>query len=226
MPALSRRFVAELFGTFALVFFGCASVITNAYPGTNVGLVGIALAHALALSVAVTATMAISGGHLNPAVTIALATVGRVDWRTAGVHLAAQLAAAVLSAFALKAFFPAAIASVVAWGTPQLSINVSLLQGIALEALMTFFLVSAIYGTAISVNAPKVGGFGIGLTLGFLIIGGGTLTGAAMNPARAVGPAIAAANWTAHAVYWIGPIVGALLAALLWDRFLLRGEPR
>ena len=226
MPALSRRFVAELFGTFTLVFFGCASVITNAYPGTNVGLVGIALAHALALSVAVTATMAISGGHLNPAVTIALATVGRVDWRTAGVHLAAQLAAAVLSAFALKAFFPAAIASVVAWGTPQLSINVSLLQGIALEALMTFFLVSAIYGTAISVNAPKVGGFGIGLTLGFLIIGGGTLTGAAMNPARAVGPAIAAANWTAHAVYWIGPIVGALLAALLWDRFLLRGEPR
>lgn len=226
MPALSRRFVAELFGTFALVFFGCASVITSAYPGTNVGLVGVALAHALALSVAVTATMNISGGHLNPAVTIALATVGRIDWRTAGVHLAAQLAAAVLAAFALKAFFPAAIATVVAWGTPQLSLNVSLLQGIALEALMTFFLVSAIYGTAISVNAPKVGGFGIGLTLGFLIIGGGTLTGAAMNPARAVGPAIAAANWTAHAVYWIGPIVGALLAALLWDRFLLRGEPR
>lgn len=226
MPSLSRRFVAEMIGTFALVFFGCASVIANAYPGTNVGLVGIALAHGIALSVAVTATMAISGGHLNPALTVAFALVGRIDWRTAATHLAAQLTAAVLSALALKAFFPAAIAGVVAWGTPQLSLNVSLLQGIGLEALMTFFLMSAVYGTAVSANAPRVGGFGIGLTLVFAILGGGTLTGAALNPARALGPAIAAGSWTGQAVYWIGPLVGAAIAALLWERFLLRGEQR
>jgi glycerol uptake facilitator-like aquaporin len=91
---------------------------------------------------------------------------------------------------------------------------------------MTFFLMSAVYGTCVSVNAPKVGGFGVGLALVFLILGGGTLTGAAMNPARALGPAIAAGNWTAHIVYWIGPIAGAFIAALLWDKFLLRGETR
>ena len=224
MPTLSRRFVVEMIGTFALVFFGCASVITNAYPGTSVGLVGVALAHAVALAIGVSFAMPISGGHLNPAVTLGLMSVGKVDLRTGAVHLAAQVVAALLSALALQAFFPEAIAGVVAYGTPQLSLNVSLFQGIGLEALMTFFLMSAVFGTVVSANAPRIGGFGVGLTLVFLILGGGPLTGAAMNPARALGPAIAAGTWTGQAVYWIGPILGAVLASVVWDRFLLKGE--
>jgi aquaporin Z len=224
MPTLSRRFVVEMIGTFALVFFGCASVITNAYPGTSVGLVGVALAHAVALAIGVSFAMPISGGHLNPAVTLGLMSVGKVDLRTGAVHLAAQVVAALLSALALQAFFPEAIAGVVAYGTPQLSLNVSLFQGIGLEALMTFFLMSAVFGTVVSANAPRIGGFGVGLTLVFLILGGGPLTGAAMNPARALGPAIAAGTWTGQAVYWIGPILGAVVASVVWDRFLLKGE--
>ena len=224
MPTLSRRFVVEMIGTFALVFFGCASVITNAYPGTSVGLVGVALAHAVALAIGVSFAMPISGGHLNPAVTLGLMSVGKVDVRTGAVHLAAQVVAALLAALSLQAFFPEAIAGVVAWGTPQLSLNVSLVQGIGLEALMTFFLMSAVFGTVVSANAPRIGGFGVGLTLVFLILGGGPLTGAAMNPARALGPAIVSGTWTGHAVYWIGPIVGAVAASVVWDRFLLKGE--
>lgn len=224
MSTLSRRFVVEMIGTFALVFFGCASVITNAYPGTAVGLVGVALAHAVALAIGVSFAMPISGGHLNPAVTLGLMSVGKVDPRTGAVHLAAQVVAALLAALALQAFFPEAIAGVVAWGTPQLSLNVSLVQGIGLEALMTFFLMSAVFGTVVSADAPRIGGFGVGLTLVFLILGGGPLTGAAMNPARALGPAIASGTWTGHAVYWIGPIVGAVVASVVWDRFLLKGE--
>ncbi len=224
MSTLSRRFAVELIGTFALVFFGCASVVTNAYPGTNVGLVGVALAHAVALAIGVSFAMPISGGHLNPAVTLGLLSVGKVDLRTAGVHLAAQVSAALLAALALQAFFPEAIAGVVSYGTPQLSLNVSLVQGIGLEALMTFFLMSAVFGTVVSADAPRIGGFGVGLTLVFLILGGGTLTGAAMNPARALGPAFASGTWTGHAVYWIGPILGAVVASFVWDRFLLRGE--
>ena len=224
MPTLSRRFVVEMIGTFALVFFGCASVITNAYPGTSVGLVGVALAHAVALAIGVSFAMPISGGHLNPAVTLGLMSVGKVDLRTGAVHLAAQVVAALLSALALQAFFPEAIAGVVAYGTPQLSLNVSLFQGIGLEALMTFFLMSAVFGTVVSANAPRIGGFGVGLTLVFLILGGGPLTGAAMNPARALGPAIAAGTWTGQAVYWIGPILGAVVASVVWDRFLLKVE--
>ena len=226
MSTLSRRFVVEMIGTFALVFFGCASVITNAYPGTSVGLVGVALAHAVALAIGVSFAMPISGGHLNPAVTLGLMSVGKVDVRTGAVHLAAQVVAALLSALALQAFFPEAIAGVVAYGTPQLSLNVSLVQGIGLEALMTFFLMSAVFGTVVSADAPRIGGFGVGLTLVFLIIGGGPLTGAAMNPARALGPAIASGTTTGQAVYWIGPILGAVVASLVWDRFLLKGEKR
>ena len=224
MPTLSRRFVVEMIGTFALVFFGCASVITNAYPGTSVGLVGVALAHAVALAIGVSFAMPISGGHLNPAVTLGLMSVGKVDVRTGAVHLAAQVVAALLAALSLQAFFPEAIAGVVAYGTPQLSLNVSLVQGIGLEALMTFFLMSAVFGTVVSADAPRIGGFGVGLTLVFLILGGGPLTGAAMNPARALGPAIVSGTWTGHAVYWIGPIVGAVAASVVWDRFLLKGE--
>jgi aquaporin Z len=178
----------------------------------------------VALAIGVSFAMPISGGHLNPAVTLGLMSVGKVDVRTGAVHLAAQVVAALLAALSLQAFFPEAIAGVVSYGTPQLSLNVSLVQGIALEALMTFFLMSAVMGTVVSANAPRIGGFGVGLTLVFLILGGGTLTGAAMNPSRALGPAIASGTWTGHAVYWIGPILGAVVASFVWDRFLLKGE--
>lgn len=225
MPGLSRRFVAELVGTFTLVYFGCASVIAAAYPGASSGLLGIAAAHALALSIGVTATMNISGGHLNPAVTVGLLVGRRVNLVTAAVHVAAQLAAALLAALALKASFPHGVAKVVGYGVPQLNINTTVAQGIFLEALATFFLMSAVYGTAVAPTAPKVGGFGIGLTLLFLILGIGPLTGAAMNPARAIGPAIAAGQWTAQGVYWVGPILGAILATLVWE-FILIGKEK
>ena len=224
MVPLHRRFVAELLGTFTLVFFGCASVIANAYPGTGVGLTGVAIAHALALSIGVTVTMGISGGHLNPAVTAGLLAVRRVDVRTAAVHIAAQLTGAALAGLALKAFFPAAIARVVGYGVPQLTLGLSALQGVALEALLAFFLMSAVFGTCVAASAPRIGGFGIGLTLGFLILAAGPLTGAAVNPARSFGPALASGTWTSHLLYWIGPVAGAVIAALVWDRYLLRDE--
>lgn len=224
MPPLGRRFAAELIGTFGLVFFGSASVIASAFPGTEVGLTGIALVHGLALAIGVSATMHISGGHLNPAVSLGLLVGRRIDVRVFVVHVAAQLVAAVLAALALQAAWPESIASIVAYGTPQLALSVSLGQGIWLEGLMGFFLVSAVYGTAVALRSPRIGGFGIGLTLVFLIVGLGPLTGAAVNPARALGPAIASGTWTGQIVYWIGPAIGAVLAGLLWDRFLLKNE--
>lgn len=221
MPGLSRRFVAELLGTFTLVYFGCAAVIANAYPEGRFGLVGVALAHALALAIGVTATMNISGGHLNPAVTIGLLVGRRVNAATAGVHIAAQIVAALLAALALKASFPHGVAKVVGYGIPQLNLNLTLAQGLFLEGLGTFFLVSAVYGTVVSPTAPKVGGFGVGLSLLFIIMALGPLTGASVNPARALGPAVASGQWTAQLVYWIGPIIGGILAALVWEYLLI-----
>lgn len=224
MQDYGRRFLAELLGTFTLVFFGCASVISNAFPGAEFGLLGIALTHAIALSVAVTSTMNISGGHLNPAVSFALLLARRINARVFLVHLAAQLAAALIAALLLKAVFPVSVARVVSYGVPALHMGLSFMQGVGIEILLTFFLMSAIYGTLIAPTAPRVGGFGIGLTLLFLILGAGPLTGAVMNPARALGPAIASGNWTAHLLYWIGPVIGALLAAVVWEFGLLRRD--
>ena len=87
--------------------------------------------------------------------------------------------------------------------------------------MLTFFLVSAVFGTCVNADAPKVGGFGVGLVLVFDILVGGPLTGAAMNPARAFGPALVAGQWVAHVVYWVGPILGGIVAALLWEHVLL-----
>ncbi|HEX6645026.1 MAG TPA: aquaporin [Gemmatimonadales bacterium] len=224
MPSASRRFVAELLGTFALVFVGASASIAAVYPGSGVGLTGVALAHGFVLAIGVTMTMHISGGHLNPAVSLGLLVVRRIDARTFAVHLAAQLLAAVLAGLALKAAWPAALARVAAYGTPQLNLSVSVGQGILLEAIMGFFLMSAVFGTAVAAASHRVGGFGIGLSLVFLIIGLGPLTGAAVNLTRALGPAIASGTWTGQAVYWIGPALGAVVAAFVWDKVLLRGE--
>jgi glycerol uptake facilitator-like aquaporin len=130
----------------------------------------------------------------------------------------------VAAGFLVKALLPAGAASVVAYGTPVINGQITLGKAIAIEAVLTFMLVSAVYGTAVAKAAPAVGGFGIGLTLLFTILVGGPLTGAALNPARAFGPALAASSWTGHAVWWIGPILGGLVAGLLWDRVLLKGE--
>jgi aquaporin Z len=222
MPSLPRRAVAELVGTFGLVFIGAGSVMMSTWAGNTYGLLGIALAHGLVLSVMVTATMNISGGHLNPAVTVGFVVTRRIDAISAVTYLLAQLAGAVLAAALLQYFIPANVSRVGALGTPLIAGNITLATAIGLEAVLTFFLVSAVFGTVVAVDAPKVGGFGIGLVLVFDILVGGALTGAAMNPARAFGPALMSGTWVGHAAYWVGPLLGGIVAALLWDKVLLR----
>jgi MIP family channel proteins len=222
MYRLSGRLTAEAIGTFALVFFGCGAIVLNAMPGAGYGLIGIALAHSLALGVMITATMNVSGGHLNPAVTLGLLSIRRIDARSALAYVIAQLAGGVLAVLTLKWVIPAAMSATSTLGTPALANTMNLQSGMALEAVLTFFLMSAVMGTAVAKDAPKVGGFAIGLVLLFDIIVGGTLTGAAMNPARAFGPALVSGTWYAQPVWWIGPIVGAVIAAQLWERVILK----
>lgn len=226
MPSLLRRSLAEMLGTFALVFIGVGSVAAKYYPDANYGLFGIAMAHGIVLSVMITATMAISGGHLNPAVSLGLLVARRTTARTAGAYIVAQLAGAVIGALAVKAIFPLGVTRPIALGTPAIAGNVQLSQAIGLEAILTFFLVSAVFGTCVNSEGPKVGGFGVGLVVLFGVLVGGPLTGAAMNPARAFGPALVAGQWVAHGVYWVGPILGGVLAALLWEHVLLPPRQR
>jgi aquaporin Z len=220
-PKALRPLVAEFIGTALFVFLGVGSIVVNAASNNALGAVGTALAHGVGLAVLITMTMSISGGHLNPAVSVSLWLTQKIDGRTLGSYVASQILGAVVGALLVKAFFPTMAAKVTSFGTPQLAGTIGLFEGIGIEALLTFVLVSAVFGTAVSPQAPKVGGFGIGLALFVCALVGGALTGAALNPARAFGPALVAWEWHGQAVYWIGPLLGATAAGALWKFVLL-----
>ncbi len=219
-----RALTAEFVGTFALVFVGTGAIVTDAMRPGQVGLLGVALAHALVLSVMVTALMRVSGAHFNPAVTVGLWMANKVDGKTAGTYIGTQLLGASVAALLVMLIFPQAAGQAVSLGTPSIAGELDLVGAILIEAILTFFLVTAVFGTAVSSEAPAVGGFAIGLVLVFAILVGGPLTGAALNPARAFGPALVAQQWTGHAAYWIGPLLGGTVAALLWAKVLLPKE--
>jgi len=216
-----RSLSAEFVGTFGFVFFSAGAIVTDAAHPGNLGLLGIALAQATALSILVTSLIRVSGAHFNPAVTLGLWMANKIDAKTGGLYIVTQLVGAVAAAFLVQAIFPHAASQAVGVGVPQISGDLDLVGAIVIEAVLTFFLMSAVFGTAVSPEAPAVGGFGIGLVLVFAVLVGGPLTGAALNPARAFGPALVAGMWTGHAAYWIGPLLGGAAAALLWDRVLL-----
>lgn len=213
-------YLAEFIATFALCFVGAGAICTDALTGGAVGLVGIALAHGLVLAVFITAIAATSGGHVNPAVSIAFAVAGRMSWGKTAGYVISQLAGAVLAGFVLTLVFSPEVRSAVGGGTPVPGPGVSAWQAVLVEAILTFFLVFAVFGTAVDARAPKLGGLLIGLTVTLDILFGGPITGASMNPARTFGPGLAAGVWTAHWVYWVGPVIGGSAAAVLYDRFL------
>jgi len=216
-----KECVAELIGTFALCFIGAGAICTDALTKGQVGLIGIAMAHGLVLSIAVSSTMAISGGQLNPAVTLALYATGRIkQWEQVAQLIVSQLVGGALAGFFLTWIFPKAVWDRVHLGTPMLGYGITPRAGIFIEVILSFFLIFAVFGTAVDARAPKLGGFGIGLTIAFDILMGGPLTGAAMNPARWFGPALASGYGSNWFVYVIGPILGGVLAGLVYDKFL------
>ena len=220
---MRKNFIAEFIGTFALVFVGGGAIMmAGQHTNPAAGLLQIALAHGLILALMVSAFMNVSGGHFNPAVTTALLVGRRISPTVAGVHIVAQLIGAVVAAFALKATMPAAIFATTQGGGQSIALEITMTQAILLEAIATFFLMNVIYGTAVNSDAPKIGGLAIGLTIAADILAIGPLTGASMNPARSFGPAIVSGVLAGQVVYWVGPIIGAVAAAMLWEFGILR----
>ena len=218
-----RHFIAEFIGIFALVFVGGATIMSASLANINV-LVPSAIAHGLILALMVTATMRISG-HLNPAVTLGFLVTRRIEPVMAMVYVIAQILGSVLASYMLKAVFPAGVVAATHVGGQMLAGDIGMGAAIACEAVATFFLVFVVFGTAVDPQAPKVGGFAIGLvmTADMLAIGG--RTGGSTNPARSFGPAVVSGLFEGHVVYWVGPIIGAVAAALLYDRLFLRRAP-
>ena len=222
MNNVAKPLIAEFIGTFALIFIGVLAIsgvnITQA-PNGLATLSSIGLAHGLAIAVMVAALGGVSGGHFNPAVTSAFMATGRINPITGVMYIAAQLAGATAAALIITSLFGA---TAVGAATPVLAPQVSATSGIIVEMITTFFLVLVIFGSAVDGRAPKsVYPFAIGFTVALGIMATGPLTGGAMNPARAFGPALASGMWSNHLVYWVGPIVGGVLAGLVQNFILM-----
>ncbi|MCX9014399.1 MAG: aquaporin [Candidatus Methanoperedens sp.] len=217
MTEAYKKYISEFIGTFALVFIGAGSVATNYISDGALGLFGIATAFGLVVMAMIYATGHISGTHINPAVTIALVATKKMGGKDAVPYIISQLAGAVVAGMMLRIIYPTAVEAV-NLGTTGLGAGVSFGTGVLVEAILTFLLVFTIFGAAVdSRAAPGFAGFAIGMVVLFDILVGGPLTGASMNPARTFGPALASGYWVNHLVYWIGPIIGGVLAGLVYE---------
>lgn len=212
----SKALVAELVGTFALIFIGAGAGALAAG-----GLVGVALAHGLVVLAFCYAYGHISGNHINPAITIGLLAAGEISVAKAASYIAAQLLGGILGAFTLSFALGAEAGKL---GATNLTPGVSPLQGLVVEAILTFFLVNTVFNAAVSGKAGNFSGLAIGMTLTFCILMGGPLTGASLNPARTLGPAIVTGNFADIAIYLVGPPLGAIAAALLY-KFVTSKQP-
>ena len=221
---LGRKALAEFLGTMMFIFLGCGSVVglnialgVDGGQGTAAKFVGVALAHGLAIAVMVAATARISGGHINPAVTVAMIVTSRIKLGPGLVYIVAQCAGAVLGAFILDLVITDVVAGNL--GTPTLDPLAldSTGAGVIVEAMLTFVLVFTVFACAVDKrglgNAAPIA-IGLAVLIGHFI--GIPLTGSAINPAREFGPAVVSGTWDDWWVYWIGPILGALIAALVY----------
>ncbi|KDP46476.1 hypothetical protein JCGZ_08448 [Jatropha curcas] len=227
-PDSIRATLAEFVSTLIFVFAGEGSVLAleKLYRETGPpasGLVMIALAHALALFAAVAASINISGGHVNPAVTLGALVGGRISVVRAFYYWIAQLLGSIVASLLLRL--------VTNGMRPEgfhVTAGVGEVHGLIMEIVMTFGLVYTVYATAID---PKRGSLGIiaplaiGLIVGANILVGGPFDGAAMNPARAFGPALVGWRWSNHWIYWVGPFIGGALAGLIYEYMVIPTEP-
>jgi MIP family channel proteins len=216
---ISRPAVAEFVGTFVLVFVGCsvavAAALERPVAGPPYNSLAIALAFGLALVAVVAAIGHISGGHVNPAVTIGQAAVGLFPWRNVPVYLIAQLLGAIAAAFAVWLCFGDAARDQANLGATALAENVSVMRGLLTEALITFVLVFVVGLVAGDPRVPsaRIASIAVGFALACGVFVGGPLTGGGVNPARALGPMIVSGQLDDFWLYIVGPLVGGVLAA-------------
>jgi aquaporin Z len=223
MENIGKAAVAEFVATFALIFIGAGAVVTS---GFGLDLTGVALAHGLVLAIMVSVTGHLSGGHVNPAVTAGLWVTGKVESSRAVIYIVAQLLGAVAGALLLRFVVPSVVYDAAAGGVPALAPGIAAGKGIVIEAVTTFFLVFAVFGTAVDDRGPwsKTAGLTIGLVIAFDIMAFGPYTGAAMNPARWLGPALAAGQWANWYVWIVGPIAGGIIAGVLYQMVFLKDQ--
>jgi aquaporin TIP len=216
-----KSYWAEFLGTFALCFVGQGAIVVQHILGHG-DLLTIAIAHGVVLATMISALGSVSGGHFNPAVTLGFVVTGRQSMTSAITYWISQLLGAVVASVLLRAAVPGEAGDAVHYGVPVIAAGIGVSQAFILEFVLTFFLVTAVWGTVVDERGPRIGGFGIGLTLMVGILVAGPLTGGAMNPARAFGAALVSGNWNAHWLYWLAPLLGGAAAARIYKSVVLR----
>ena len=228
-----RNWFAEAIATYALVFFGPLAIILSVVAfgdGLSIeSIIMIALAHGAAVGLMVYAFGHISGAHINPAVTIPMMITKKISVGDGIGYIIFQLIGAVVAAFSLKAILPE-LGAKVNFGTqggPSELLNNSVMAGITVEIILTFFLVTVIFLTAVHKKAPAgIHGISIGGMVFLLHLVGVPLTGASMNPARTFGPAVVSGFWELHWLYWVAPIIGGIIAGVIMNYiFVNNAEP-
>jgi MIP family channel proteins len=223
---MAQRLTAEAVGTFTLIFIGAGSIVVTQGGVDGGSLVAVALAHGLAIATMVSAVGHVSGGHFNPAVTVAAWVTRRMTSGAAVAYVVAQLAGATIGALGIRFLLPGSLWDPVTLGTPMVSPIITNWQAIVLEAVLTFLLVWVVFATALDPEGAfgKIAGLAIGLVITMDILVGGPFTGAAMNPARSFGPAVVSGELTGIWVYILGPVIGGTVAALLYDLGIMRRQ--
>jgi MIP family channel proteins len=218
--------IAEFVATFALIVVGAGAVILH--TNGQLDLTGVALANGLVLAAMGSVTAHLSGALANPAVAISLWVTGKLPTGRAGVLVGAQVAGAVAGAFLLRFLLPTPLFESGSGGIPALGDGIATGKGIVIEAVATFFLVFAVFGTVVDDRrpSPNTSGLTIGLVLAVDMLAFFPYTGAAANPARWFGPALATTDWSSWSVWIVGPIAGGIIASVLyWSVFLKREDP-
>jgi aquaporin TIP len=224
-----RRSLAEFVGTFALVFVAAGAIASAGLTGdVSPSLLAIAFAYGLVVACMVSAVGHISGGHFNPAITLAFFVTRRLATSLTIAYLVVQLAAAVAAALMIKWIFPGETAESVRYGAPAIDPGLGTAEALVVEAILTFFLVWVVFATAADIRGTfkVIAGLGIGLVVTFDTLIGGPLTGAMLNPARAFGPQLIDTSWDDFWIWYAGPILGGAIAALVYELVYLRtSEP-
>jgi len=224
-----RAWLAEGIATYCLVFFGPLSIIIAAAAfgdGLSIeGIIMISLGHGAAIGLMVYAFGHVSGAHINPAVTIPMMITKKIGIKDGIAYIIFQIIGAILAAFSLKAILPE-IGAKVNFGTqggPSDLLNNSAMSGLGVEIVLTFFLVVVIFMTAVHKKAPAgMYGLAIGGMVFLVHLVGVPLTGASVNPARTLGPALASGFWEFHWIYWVGPIIGGIIAGLIMNYIFVK----
>jgi len=218
VSARSRPLAAEALGTFALVFFGCGAIVVDAERG-GLGHVGISLAFGLVVFAMVAALGHVSGAHINPAVTLALAARGRFSWRAVPGYVGAQVVGAVLAAVLLRA----SLGNTAALGATQPSGSDG--QSFAWEVVLTGVLLLVIVSVATDRRAAAgVAAAAIGGTIALASLVGGPISGASLNPARSFGPAVVSGELSSLWIYLTAPVVGAVAGVVAYEALRTRSE--